>query len=162
MRRSHLQARGFRGFLPVSGLRGKGIEKVSPEPGVYAVLRFESGKPTFLSRNQGGHFRGQDPTVEAATLERSWVEGTQVLYFGKTNKLRRRIAQLCHFGAGERVGHWGGRYMWQIADSDKFMIAWLPVSDAIKEHRTLMEEFRAAFGSWPFANIQRPQKSTSR
>lgn len=159
MRRSKLRARGFRGFFTVSDLRNRGTGKITRDAGVYAVLRLEAGTPTFLSRNQGGHFKGKDPTVNTAILKRRWVQGTQVLYFGKTDDLRRRIDELCRFGAGQPVGHWGGRHMWQIGGSDKFIVAWLPVSSAVGERRSLMDEFRAAFGSWPFANLQGPQKA---
>jgi hypothetical protein len=162
MRRSDLEVRHFRGFLPLSQLKGSGCRSVTPEPGVYAVLRPAIVKPTFLSRNHGGRFKGQDPSVEVPVLQRRWVEGTQLLYFGKTDDLKRRIDELCRFGSGEPIGHWGGRYMWQIAGSDEFIIAWLPTSDPMGEHRTLMDEFRAAFGSWPFANILGPQKAGSK
>ena len=90
------------------------------------------------------------------------MDGTEVLYFGKADQLRERVHQLCRFGAGEPIGHWGGRLLWQIAGAEEFLVAWLPTpggSPFAAEHE-LMHEFRARFGSWPFANIQGPRKGT--
>ncbi len=74
--------------------------------------------------------------------------------------LRRHSSQLCDFAAGNPVGHWGGRLLWQVDDSKGFVVAWLPTpdEDAFAAERKLMLEFRDIFGVWPLANIQGPRK----
>jgi hypothetical protein len=48
----------------------------------------------------------------------------QPLYVGRARSLRRRITALARFGSGQPVGHWGGRYLWQLADHEDLAIAW--------------------------------------
>jgi hypothetical protein len=59
------------------------------------------------------------------------------------------------FGKGRDVGHWGGRYIWQIQDSDDFLIAWKPLTNEEPDtiESALIEEFRNKFGKRPFANL---------
>ena len=162
MNRPNLEAKGFRGFLTISELAQGRTHKVPQEPGVYAVLRQGTDKPLFLPRNPGGNFKGNDPTVPVSLLEERWVHGTEVLYFGKADNLRRRIHQLCRFGKGEPVGHWGGRLLWQMEGSMEFLVGWLPTpnDDPFTVEGALIDEFHDRFGSFPLANIQRPRKGT--
>lgn len=121
--RAWLESADFSGFVAVSRLQQSHAD-VPNGPGVYAVLRETSGAPRFLSTNPGGRFKGRDPTVPIATLQARWHDGTPILYFGKADSLRTRIRALIRFAAGDPVGHWGGRYLWQIADSAAFVVAW--------------------------------------
>src|SRR2546427_3935686 len=116
MRRFNLEAKGFEGFLTTRELSGTRIKDVPVLPGVYVVVCSEAEQPSFLASSIGGHFKGKDPTVPVSALESRWVPGTDVLYVGKADQLRRRIDQLCRYAGGDhRVGHWGGRYLWQVA-----------------------------------------------
>lgn len=162
MNRSDLEARGFGSFLAVSRLLEGPINEISRETGVYVVVRSDTSKASFLSKNLGGHFKGNDPTVPVSLLEQRWVHGTEVLYFGKADQLRRRIHQLCRFSKGEPVGHWGGRLLWQVEGSKEFLVGWLPTpdDDPFTVEGELIDEFHDRFGSLPFANIQRPRKGT--
>ena len=159
MSRKDLEAKGFQGFLTVGQLSAEGSE-VPRQPGVYAVLRQDTDAPKFLPRSHGGHFKGNDPTVPVSRLQERWVEGAEVLYFGKGDNLKGRIDQLCDFAAGNPVGHWGGRLLWQVDDSKGFVVAWLPTpdEDPFAAERELMLEFRDIFGVWPLANVQGPRK----
>lgn len=71
--------------------------------------------PEFLSHGTGGFFKGKDPNVSITELETNWVENTCVVYIGKAGTtLQKRLNQYLKFGNGQNIGHWGGRYIWQI------------------------------------------------
>src|SRR5438552_16398950 len=108
MRRSDLDSKGFEGFLTTRELSAGRLKDVPRLSGVYVVVCAESEQPSFLASSLGGHFKGKDPTVLVSALESRWVVGTDVLYIGKADQLRRRINELCRYAAGDRVGHWGG------------------------------------------------------
>jgi hypothetical protein len=93
-------------------------DKVPKTGGVYVVIRTEIGPPSFLKKSIGGWFKGKDPTVPAQALTADWVDGAEVVYIGKADELRRRLGQFAKFGAGEAIGHWGGRLIWQLANSE--------------------------------------------
>ena len=160
MRRSELEDMGFTGFRVVVEALNGWIESVPREPGVYAVLRTERGEPSFLSQSKGGHFKGRDPTVPVAGLQEKWVDATDLLYVGKADDLGVRIKDLCGYGLGEPIGHWGGRYLWQVKDHHSFTVAWrrTPNRDPFDVEAELMNDFRSLFGSWPFANIASPRR----
>jgi transcriptional regulator with XRE-family HTH domain len=151
-----LRAQGFEGFVRVAALPS-GARNVPATPGVYTVVRRSNKPPTFLTASVGGHFKGRDPSVSGDILRTKWVDGTSVLYVGSTAKLRDRLNLLARFGRGEPVGHWGGRYLWQIADHDQLLVAWLETSDQIAREAALIEDFHSAFAALPFANIARPR-----
>jgi hypothetical protein len=158
MRRSVLEARGFEGFLTTRELSAGRLKDVPSSPGIYVVISAAAGQPSFLASSIGGRFKGKDPTVAESALVTRWVAATDVLYIGKADQLKRRIAQLCRYAAGEPVGHWGGRYLWQVVGCENFSIAWLPGEDPFEGERRLIEEFKEEFGCLPFANIQRGRK----
>ncbi len=143
---------GFLGFTPLLQLDAKSIPK---SPGVYAVLRTKQSEPEFLAISTGGHFKGKDPTVDIAVLQPNWVPDTDTLYIGKATSLHARLGQYAKFGAGRPIGHWGGRYIWQLADSAEVLACWLPTSDnpAFVESQ-LIAQFVSLHGMRPFANLR--------
>jgi len=141
---------GFRGFVPLSTLD---TSTVPAEGGVYVVLATSAEPPTILVESRGGHFKGRDPGVEPTLLEARWVPQTPVLYIGKAGSLRNRLRQFRDFGNGKPVGHWGGRYLWQVEGCERFLIAWRTCSDEAQEESRMIREFAARFGRPPFANI---------
>jgi hypothetical protein len=76
----------------------------------------------------GGHFKEKDPTVTIPELQANWVADSSVIYIGKADAARKRLMQFAKFGAGQKIGHWGGRYIWQLADSNDQLVAWHPIS----------------------------------
>jgi hypothetical protein len=60
------------------------------------------------------------------------------------------------FGRERQVGHWGGRYIWQLANHRDLIICWKPLSneDPCDVEKRLLNEFKNAFGRLPFANLR--------
>jgi hypothetical protein len=146
---------GFQGFVTFAALRADKFAGVPAAGGAYIVLREDTGALTFLPTNPGGRFKGKDPTVAQTELHDRWVPGANVIYIGKANDLRRRLRQYSRFGAGQAVGHWGGRLIWQIAQADQLVVAWREVAAAQAPadlERDLLDAFCMQYGSLPFAN----------
>ena len=163
MNRELLQAQGFEGFRTIGGLMN-GVRTLIPaQMGVYVVLRESESAPQFLSEGTGGFFKGRNPNVSIAELKANWVEGAQVVYIGKAGgfgssaTLQKRLLQYLHFGQGVNVGHWGGRYIWQLADSRDLVVCWkkLANEDPRDVERMMIQEFKTAHtGKRPFANLK--------
>ena len=159
-----LEAAGFDGFVDARQLRDSRLAAVPQLPGVYVVLRVADAAPDFLSISVGGRFKGSDPTVPTQVLRAKWVPGAHLLYVGKatagsrgTNSLRTRLGSLLRYGAGQPVGHQGGRYLWQVKGADDYLYAWCVSSDPTVEENHLMTDFLTAYGAYPFANIAGPR-----
>jgi hypothetical protein len=148
----------FQGFLAVRDLWALNGEPVPADPGVYVVSLEAGSEPPFLERSTGGWFKGRNPTASVDRLQDKWVSGTPVLYIGQTTaSLRERIRTLLQFGHGRAVGHWGGRYLWQLADATDLVIAWRTTTDPLNTECHLLRAFMADHdGRLPFANIQGP------
>lgn len=145
-------AEGFEGFVSWATLSQRDLPHGG---GVYVVLR-ESGAPyEFLGKSVGGHFKAKDPTVAVQVLANEWIEDAQVVYIGKATSLRSRIWQYRQFGTGRPVGHWGGRYVWQLDDSQNLTVAWrtTPDQDPRDVERALISDFVRDYGRRPFANL---------
>ena len=126
-------------------------------PGAYVVYRPTVESPTVVHPSPAGWFNGEDPTVSEARLRSEWIEGAQVVYIGKADVLRRRLTQFGQFGAGEPVGHRGGRLIWQLADADELLVAWHEITwaEAARDYeRRLLRAFGGQHdGRRPFANL---------
>src|SRR5205823_4724784 len=115
--RAALLEQGFVGFVTFEELRGR-LTEVPTGPGAYVVLGAAETPPEFVAASSGGRFKGRDPSVSEDVLRAKWVDDCEVIYIGKADNIKRRLKQYADFGAGKPVGHWGGRYIWQLADSD--------------------------------------------
>lgn len=125
--RTQLRGNGFEGWITFDALR-----RTDPCPevgGVYVVARDEASAPSFLAASCGGWFKDRDPTVSLDELQANWVEGAEIVYIGKANNIRRRLKEFAKFGAGQKIGHWGGRLIWQLEESSRLLIAWKPSFD---------------------------------
>ncbi|GAA1945203.1 GIY-YIG nuclease family protein [Agromyces allii] len=128
--------------------------RVPTGPGVYVVVRESDAPPAFLETNPAGWFKGKNPTLPVGELERAWVPAASVIYIGKATNLRRRLSEYRRHGAGQLVGHWGGRMIWQLADSADLRVSWRETPDVDPEsvESGLLADFAAEHGTLPFAN----------
>ena len=157
-----LQSLGFEGFRTVASLRDEGLNGFAAEPGVYLVIRCNTLPPRFLATGTGGHFKGQDPNVPVSRLTEEWVGGALVLYVGQAGSnsngtLRRRIGDLIKFGAGDPVGHRGGRLVWQLQGAEELLVCWQTVQhdNPRNVERELIQAFKSFHkGRRPFANLR--------
>ena len=150
---------GFQGFVTINELC-KNINIVPTYGGVYVVLRTKENKPVFLEKGTGGFFKGKDPNVAISDLEDKWIEGTNIIYIGKANGskkrgLRKRLYEYMCFGQGEDVGHYGGRYIWQLEDASDLVVCWKQVdSDTEQVEKQMILTFEEEYGKYPFANLR--------
>ena len=160
-KKSDLKLYGFQGFVPVSNFKTKGCDIIPKKKGIYIVIREDMENVTFLEQSIGGFFKDKCPTVPIGELKNNWIENACVLYIGKAGgaasaaTLFSRIRQYVRFGMGAKVGHWGGRYIWQLKNSDSLLIAWKPL-DQEEPHLIesyLIEKFANFYGKRPFANL---------
>ncbi|MGB4205498.1 MAG: hypothetical protein WBJ84_07755 [Bacteroidales bacterium] len=150
---------GFTGFKTMKELfaDSSAIPKIK---GVYLVLN-PTKKGGFLTVGTGGHFKGKNPNVSVSELEANWVDDTIVVYIGKAGKdgssatLQSRLRQYFGFGQGKNVGHWGGRFIWQLKNSADLVVCWkaLPTTDPRTVEADLIQDFVSKFSQRPFANL---------
>ncbi|MBP2452375.1 hypothetical protein [Mycolicibacterium lutetiense] len=159
--REGLTAYGFEGFVPFAALPTAGVPQ--DKPGVYCVIRPSTDEPIFRPISPAGHFKGKDQTVPLADLNKQWVQGATVVYIGKAclggkedRSLWKRLDEFRRFGHGERIGHSGGKRIWQLADSASLLVGWKETADdeAERTERRLIEAFRRHYGRLPFANMK--------
>ena len=149
---------GFSGFVPFGQL----VQVEPPtDAGVYVVVRVNAGPPIFVESSPAGRFKGKDPTVGRELLDTAWVPGSEVLYIGKAGAgrsgrrgLRKRLEEYRRHGEGQPIGHWGGRYIWQLRDAGELLVAWRVTGDESPElvEARMLDDFVGQFGRRPFAN----------
>lgn len=149
-----IQGSGFVGFKTVAEMKSGGYLSLPDIPGVYLILKKDKLSPHFLQVGTGGHFKGKDPNVNEAELKANWAPGACVLYIGKATSLKKRLGQYMRFGSGANVGHWGGRYIWQLADADQLLVCWKPTKEDPRiVEAGYIQEFVSYYGCRPFANL---------
>ncbi len=158
--RSGMWMAGFKGFVSVRCLlSGKG-RRPPREPGVYIVYLQPLRRPSFIPVSTAGRYRNRNPTVSESILRRAWVRRAQVLYIGKaggpgmSSTLDTRVSTYLRFGHGENAAHFGGRYIWQLEDSDRLRICWKPFVAPRPVEKSLIAEFKRKHHQRPFANLK--------
>lgn len=158
-REVQLKQLGFIGFVSIKSIiKDYGI--LPSTRGVYVMLYplFES---QFIEIGSGGNFKGRNPNVSIETLKENWIEETSIIYIGKAGAegrnatLQSRLKQYFRFGQGEAVGHWGGRYIWQLKNAQDIIVCWkeMPYEDPKTFEKQLIATFVKQFGKRPFANL---------
>jgi len=151
---------GFEGFIPLNQVRSR-LLSVPTEFGVYIVIRPSGSMAKFRERSEAGWFKDEDPSYPVEVLRSKWVRDAGVIYIGKAGPtarrtLRRRISELVRFGLCERVGHRGGRALWQLQGVWDARIAWKVVRDNPADaEQSLIAKFERKYGQMPFANFRR-------
>ena len=149
--RSSLEQAGFLGWVPLAAIR----TSACPSTGGVYIITYDGLEPvSFAERSCGGWFKGRDPSVSREALLANWVGSAEVVYIGKADRLKRRLAQFADFGAGQPVGHWGGRLIWQLPDVAALRVAWKETPGQVPAavETALIAAFRRVYGKPPFAN----------
>lgn len=157
----NLQKIGFEGFIPIFSLRTN-YNLIPKEKGVYIILYPFENIPKFKSTGSGGHFKGKNPNVAAEILQNNWIKDEPIIYIGKAGSasgsatLHSRLKQYLNFGKGKPVGHWGGRYIWQLDLPEDLIICWKPTTehDPSIIESYLIQKFKEGYNQRPFANLR--------
>lgn len=156
-----LKKNGFQGFITIRYLFNH-RSKLPKEKGVYMILIPSSFILKFKTVGTGGYFKGKNPNVTLQELQSNWVENAAIIYIGKAGSetssatLQSRLNQYLNFGQGKAVGHWGGRLIWQIQNSENLIVCWktTPSEEPSKVESKLIESFKAIHNKRPFANLR--------
>ncbi|MFA5131262.1 MAG: hypothetical protein WC467_02445 [Patescibacteria group bacterium] len=155
-------------YLNTVGELLKDIGKCSDAPetkGVYVVVYKKSGMPDFKDPGSGPEpWRKRITNVSVEKLISKWVtfkDGEeQIIYIGKAGgdctgaNLRGRIKQYILFGLGHNIAHYGGRYIWQIANPGDMGVYWKEDDEPSETERKLLKYFKHGHeGKLPFANL---------
>ncbi len=151
-----LEMNKYDGGFSVQELYECSCSQIPSHSGIYIVKRKSQDIPIFLEEGTGGFFKDKNPNVPFKILEDNWVQNTEVLYIGKAKNLKERIRQYVKFGYGFKIGHQGGRYIWQLKDSQELMIYWNVLKDKNprEEEKKSLISFVKHYGKLPFANVR--------
>ena len=146
----------FKGFKTIRELK-ESCSEVPSSNGVYLVLRRNNQQPIFSISSLEGYVKvpNDSPCYSLSYLQEQYVNGTCILYIGKSTNMRSRLRSYMRFGQGKRASHGGGRAIWQMTDVDDFVICW---AETLENSRMVEWRMIQAFklsheGKRPFANM---------
>lgn len=153
--RAGFEALGFVGWKMFGTLKSSDLP---PRLGVYVVATPPVAGPPFLPETVAGDHKGRSLTVGRAQLEAAWRDGAEILYVGKAASgagFRERLWAFARQGRGHAAGHQGGKYIWQLPDSDKLLVGWraTPGVNPGDVESALLSLHIDEFGVRPFANL---------
>lgn len=156
----NLKKLGFQGFETIENVYID-LSVIPKTKGVY-IIYSENITPSFEVVGTGGFFKQKNPNVSLEELNQNWVNQSSILYIGKAGSLTAsatlysRLKQYFDFGNGKSVGHYGGRYIWQINNPYQLKVCWLPTpnQEPREIEKTLIQQFITQFGKRPFANLK--------
>jgi hypothetical protein len=159
---SKIEEQGFIGFKTVHQLWSD-HSAIPNEKGIYLVITPDPAKNLFLNQGVGGFHKNRNPNIDLNRLGQRWVSDSLVLYIGQaggngsSSTLKKRLKQYLDFGKGKPVGHYGGRFIWQLANHPDLIIAWKNIEgkDTRDEEKRYIHEFESFYGVLPFSNINR-------
>jgi hypothetical protein len=158
---------GFTGFKTVKELLAD-HSCIDSVKGIYLVLYLHNKPPEFLIVGSGPKLykKKKNPNAPIEELKLNWVENTIVINIGKAGgkndkvietkaTLRSRLKPYMKFGNGKDVAHYGGRYIWQLKNSNDLVICWkkLPEGEPRAEEKKLIAHFKLKYRMRPFANL---------
>lgn len=156
-----LRLNGFKGFKTIAEIVKNNYADIPKVKGIYILLH-QDITPEFVEVGPGGHFKAKNPNVSIDLLKENWIENSSIVYIGKAGAedgnatLHSRLKQYFRFGHGSPVGHWGGRYVWQLKNCYDMVVCWkeLPAGNPRDEESKLIKEFVNKYGKRPFANLK--------
>lgn len=156
-----IKQQGFKGFKTVKEL-WENKKDIPKKMGVYLVIDTNFESTDFINPGVGGFFKGKDPNVQISDLKLNLVSNSQVVYIGKAGgstvkaTLHSRLGQYLSFGQTKNIGHYGGRFIWQIKEHQNLVFCWkeTPNEEPVKVERDLINQFRNQFGKLPYANLK--------
>lgn len=157
-----IRAAGFIKYATIEQLNKRGGCKViDNKPGVYMVLMPLNFKQKYREINPGKICKGKPSSVIVDELKANWVDKTIVLYIGKAGgtgiktHLRERIGDYMAYGRGTSCNHTGGRYLWQLENTEQLSVTWRVEieNEPVIIERGLIRQFEKNYeGMQPFAN----------
>jgi len=123
--------------------------------GAYVVYVNAPDKISFASDSGAAIHATITPT---ALLETRWKlcqrKGTDILYIGKAQSIKKRIRQLIRFGAGLARNHVGGQSLWQVRPVKDLFIASFTCPSEREQgfENELLRRFHDDHGTYPVCN----------
>ena len=159
--KQQLLENGYQGFYEINKLF-QNDTVIPKEKGIYLILYPYSDTPKFRPIGSGGHFKGRNPNVTIEELQNNWVEDSPIVYIGKAGSLNgsatlhSRLKQYLNFGQGKPVGHWGGRFIWQLQCVEDLIVCWYPTPkhEPSEIESYLITKFKENHKKRPFANLK--------
>lgn len=148
---------GFTGYSLTFG--DLDVTLVPDGHGEYVVTRLGTWDPVFLQANLTAPRKGRSPSVDRSIL------AARVHYLGRAAdraRLRQRLRQYQVHGQGFRLGHWGGRYIWQLQDAGRLLVGWKESDGDVAGEVDVQDAIVGQFGALPFANIRRACRTLPR